>query len=403
MRSSTLVAVAAADAERRLKEMRSARDAVTTNLLDLEADPTYSLLKAGDGLSGATAAKAKPALARVEELWRGLQLLDALIDEADVIRGTGKIDPISAKRLLEMMNGESIALPAQAVPLAQRSLTGATVVGRSVTPNALLEGMEEAFNALRDVIAEVQAAWDDLLPRAERAMAEADRLNALVPGHRGIADVRLKMRTLSGRLTDDPLGAAADMARAEASLAAVDQAVKDRAATQQQLVERFRLARTDLDELVRLIDAGRTALGRCRDEIAGPVGLYEPLDPAVLTGDRGLEPWLGRLQGLLDSGEIGKAARGYESWRRLADQTLATARKVADANARATRRRHELRGLMRAAQAKAGGLGRAEDSAVTELARRAREALTTPCDLAAAESAVEAYLAELRRQGGRTI
>jgi len=52
--------------------------------------------------------------------------------------------------------------------------------------------------------------------------------------------------------------------------------------------------------------------------------------------------------------------------------------------------------LLRAARVKAGAMGRAEDLRVTELAARAMRSLAVPCDLPAAESAVEAFLEELR-------
>jgi hypothetical protein len=86
---------------------------------------------------------------------------------------------------------------------------------------------------------------------------------------------------------------------------------------------------------------------------------------------------------------------------------MVVARQVAEVNARPWRRHRELQGLLRAARVKAGAMGRAEDLRITELAARAMRSrggpshppprsLAVPCDLPAAESAVEAFLEELR-------
>jgi hypothetical protein len=400
MRSSTLAPGPVADAERRLRELRAARDAVTTNLLDLEADGSYALLKAGNGLSGTTAERARPALARVEELWRGLQLLDDLIDRVDAFRGTGRLDDRKARELLALLDGPSITLPPESVPLSERSLTGASSVGRATTAQALLTGMEEAFTELRDVVAAVDQAWRDLLPRVDRATAEAERLAAELPGHRGVAAVRSTLTTVAAELSDDPLGVAGQVEVAEASLAAIEQAAREVRQRREQLAADLAVARRDLDTLVATIDAGRTAFDESRHAVADPTGLYDPLDPTVLVGERGLDPWLTRLDALHREGQVDKALRGLTRWRAVADDTAATARQVAEANARPARRRRELRGLLRAAQAKAGAEGRAEDPGLAEVGRRAHAAIDVPCRLADAEQLVRQYLAELRRVRG---
>jgi hypothetical protein len=396
MRSSAL-AGPIAEAERRLAELHAARNAIATNLLDLEADGAYGLLKAGDGLSGITATKARPALGRVDELWRGLQLLDDLIERADTLRGVGKLNDRHAENLLELLNGESIVLPIEAVPLAKRTLTGSSSVKPTSTAAELLDGMEEAFNELRDVVAAVDKAWRDLLPRVERATADAARLAGEMPGHRGLTAVRSKLQTLASRLADDPLGVAADVESAEGTLAALDRAAQERRQLADQVVNDLARAASDLDVIVADLHAGRDALAQTRREVANPTGIYNPIDPTIVTGERGLGPWLARLEALQSAGKVDKAYRGLQGWRALADKTAATVRQVAEANAKPARRRRELRGLMRAAQAKAGAEGRAEDKALDELARQARDALNVPCDLATAEQVVRRYLAELRR------
>ena len=94
---------------------------------------------------------------------------------------------------------------------------------------------------------------------------------------------------------------------------------------------------------------------------------------------------------------MSRAGAGLERWRSLAEQTVAVARQVAEANARPWRRRQELQGLLRATRVKAGAMGRAEDPLVSDLAGQAARSLAVPCDLPAAESAIEALLEGLRQ------
>ena len=88
------------------------------------------------------------------------------------------------------------------------------------------------------------------------------------------------------------------------------------------------------------------------------------VDPDVLSRGPGLRPWLARLERLVSEGDVSRAGAGLERWRSLAEQTVAVARQVAEANALPWRRRRELQGLLRATRVKAGAVGRAEDPGV---------------------------------------
>ncbi len=67
--------------------------------------------------------------------------------------------------------------------------------------------------------------------------------------------------------------------------------------------------------------------------------------------------------------------------------------------------RNELRGLLDAYRAKAGGLGAAENTELSQRYQQARDLLwSAPCDLAAATAAVNGYqqaVLHLRRSGDR--
>ena len=371
--------------DRRLHALRAAQEAATTSLLELEAEDAYQQL-ARRGLSGTTAAKARPALARVAELRPGLALLDQLIEWAGGLRTSTSMDDHRATELVSMLNSPTLVLPD---PAAGRP--GAT---RTTAPQDLLDDIEAAVAPLRSVVTAVDAAWKELPPRLERATAEADRLALELPAFRSVAAARSTLADVAARIATDPLGAADDLDRVQRDLADA-QATRSGVA---RLGPDLRAATATVAEIEALIDEGHTALARSLAETREPWGLLDPLDREVLTGERGLRPWLGRLERLVTEGRVDLAEKGLASWRALADQTLHAARQVAAANVRPTARREELQGLLGAALVKARASGRADDPRVTQLADEAQRALLVLCDVDLAENKVDAFIDALRRR-----
>jgi hypothetical protein len=382
--------------DRQLRDLRTELEALATEARDLEADATYALL-ASDRLTGVTAEQARPALAEMEQLWRGVSLLHDHLSQIEAPLKQTYVDDRDAAELMVRLNGPNIVLAAEprsaedghapshlASPTFSRS--------RTLTPSALLATLASALTLARQVVAEVDAAWRELLPRLDRMTTEAHHLAAELPDNRPLAAAVAALETLPDRIMDDPLGAADELTRMESTLASV---ATDRAELAR-LSEGVAGATRTLAELEALLAEGRDAFDRSRAEIASPEGLLAPVDPEVLHNEPGLRPWLARLERLVSEGDVSRAGAGLARWRALADQTLVVARQVAEANARPRRRRRELQGLLRAVRVKAGALGRAEDPLVTELAERAMRLLDVPCDLPAAETAVEELLEGLR-------
>lgn len=366
--------------DRRLHGLRTAHEAVATSIHDLEAEGTYALLTAGDRVSGTTASKARPALERVAGLRRGLEELDHMLEQVSVLRGTGIVDDHQAAELFALLNSPSILFP--------------TEPRRAVTPEALLTEIDQAFTPLREVVAEVDTAWRQFLPRLERVSEEADRLAAGLPGFRSVAAARTTLTALPDRVIDDPLGASEELARVETALAgAVDAGSKVAA-----MRTRLAAAAATIEELEATLASGHQALARTRALIVEPEGLLDPVDPEAVTGERGLRPWLARLERLVGEGEVPLVEKGLESWTATAERTLDAARQIAEANARPLQRRQELANLLRAARVKAGASGRSEDPWMAEVFDRAEQALhAVPCCLVTATSQVDVYLEELRR------
>ncbi|MGH9213109.1 MAG: hypothetical protein ACRD2C_20925 [Acidimicrobiales bacterium] len=383
--------------DRNLRDLQTELQALVTESRDLEADATYALL-AGDRLTGVTAERARPALTEVEHLWRGVSLLDDLLSQTRAWLNQPYVDDRDAPELMVRLNGPSIALVAEP-PVAgdgharPQLASPASSRSRTLTPKALLTTLASALTAAHQVVDEVDAAWRELLPRLDRMSTEAHHLAAELPGYRPLAAAVAALETLPHRIMEDPLGAADELTQMESTLARVAVARAEIARLSEEVAGATRM----LAGLEGLLAEGRDAFDHSRAEIASPEGLLAPVDPAVLHDQPGLRPWLARLERLVAEGDVARAGAGLARWRALADETLAVARQVAEANARPRRRRRELQGLLRAVRVKAGALGRAEDTLVTELADRAMRLLDVPCDLPAAETAVEKFLEGLRQ------
>jgi hypothetical protein len=391
-RTFQAVSPAAYVLDRRLHELRAARQAADATFAELEAEDTYAFLTGGGGLTGTTESRVRPALDRVAELREALDRLDELLDQVRDLRDAGHVDDRRATDLVALLNSPSIVVPPPSAG-SGAGLGAPLPDARAHTAQEVLAQVDAAVERVRAVLAEVDAAWSEFLPRLEKAIAEGERLAGVLPGYAALAEARALLTVLPEIVVEDPLGASDELARVEAALADVER-VRDQVG---RLREVLAEAGETVTELESLIAEGRHALDRSRIEIADPRDLLAPIDPVVVTGERGLRPWLARLDRLVGEGDVELAARGLERWRAFADQTRGAARQVAEANARPSLRRRELQGLLRAARVKAGASGRAEDMTLTELAARADRALDAPCDLVDAQAHLDAYMDELRR------
>jgi hypothetical protein len=364
--------------DRRLLELRSEHEVHTTRLAELEADPTYRRLVDGHGMTGTTAERVLPAMAKVSGLRPALDTLGQLVERVGAARGWGTLDDAVATALFAQLNAPTLAFAAEP---------------QGVTPHRLLTLVDEATAALQAVVADATRVWAEIDGRLADARAEAGRLASTLPGFPIVVAAREALEGLAERAERDPLGAVDDLTTVESALATAAGAGDEIDRLHDQMV----IATRTMEELETLVGEGRNGLALARAELSTPDGLLDPVDPQVLTGERGLRPWLGRLEALVAKSELALAAKGLESWSALADKTLATARQVAEANSRPPKRRRELRSLLRAARVKAGASGRAEDPVMEQLYRRAEAALAVPCCLATAEAEVEAFMVELRR------
>ena len=187
---------------------------IDQNLVDLTSEPVFGLV-AQAPFEGATRDRVGPALAGVEELFTCRRLLEDVIDQARSIRAT--VTPLRRGHRLvqveQLLAGPSIALPPQPTDAASRGLLDPDEIVAQATPAQVLESMVAAYDRVRAVVTEIDAAWADLTPRVDAADASVRDLepaahSAGAAGQALFAQVSAAIEAARHLVAADPLGAA---------------------------------------------------------------------------------------------------------------------------------------------------------------------------------------------------
>jgi len=355
-------------------------------LYQIDSSPELALVRDRDQLRGRSATVAAEAAGLVDGLWTRYPVLSEAGErlEAAMTRG-------DRQELGDLLHGRGVTLP-------DGTATGAA---------ALLRSLEGDAERASDAMAQLGNAWRSALPRLDalraRLTATAGAADTLgMPGDPELAAARTVVDDVTAQASSDPLGAELD--DAERIVQRVEERLSELARTRAGIGSDLDAAVARLEELAQLMTAGSGARHAAEERIVDPGGLAAPLDPAELdTGDRALRPWLARIRAQAAAGAWPAAAKGLEQWKEEAGALHARANAVAEANRAPLERRNDLRGLLDAFRAKAAALGLAEDAALTERYRSAREALYAyRCDVRRAETLVQDYgrAIELPPSGG---
>ena len=205
------------DIDRSLTAWKARLQRIDDNLVALETNPSCMLLeRAGEsGLEGATQARVVPALAAMRELFAQRSLLDDVLDRAAGLRKSlNRVWPGDSLQEIErLLLGPSIALPPVETPIARRGLLDTAETTSIISPDQLLGAMVASFEQARDAVAAVDEAWARLTPEAERAAAEATRLQQVAAGlgqdaSAPLGAIRAQLEAVRAQIARDPLGAA---------------------------------------------------------------------------------------------------------------------------------------------------------------------------------------------------
>lgn len=380
-----------------LARLRSGAADLAGALLELDAANQRQL---GGPLAprGRTAAVAADVAARLAWLWDAYRELNGMLAAADAVRGEGtRLGGRRAERLQALLTRELMT----GTPTTGTPTTGTPASGppTPAAPEALLDRATRTVDELRARLAEVAAAQAEqhavlgpvareltrLTATAQRlAVTDCPELDA------ALAAVAAARTAVVADPLDVPPGL---LTAATASVPAAATLLATLAHAFDHLDSELAAAEALLARVVEVTLAGERSAREVLERVTGdPAGLRQ-LDDGWFDAPRyGLRSWLDRLSAAGAAGEWRLVAHGLPAWRRIAEETLATASAVAASNAAPVRRRDELRGLLRALRAKAGRTGLIESAELEARHERAVGALgTAPIDLDAAEALVRAY------------
>lgn len=362
-----------------LEHHEAALASLRAGLVDLESSPSY-LMVTNDELGPETQTKIGRATDGADELWPLINAADSALDHMRT-----HVDQNGAKGRHGTELRRLLSEPWITVETSPRPYTIAEI----------LQHYRTRYDTIRGVVTKINELWLSILPRIDAARATLDRLDDEVE-ELGIPEpligrARALAADLEERLVTDPLGVVeGDGPQLDGQVAvAVEQVAALRTghdnldadlSSTEQLLATLRVLRAQAE----------AAASESRVKVVDPEGLVTVPTPAVLDGENGLAERLDELFSTVSSASWAKRRALLDAWLTTARKLERQLERAVAANRRPLVQREELRGRLRAYQAKMAAVGKAEDLDLTEIVDVARsELFTAPTELDAAESAIE--------------
>lgn len=381
--------------DRRLERLKGEREQITQVLLELEAHQGYQLLK-GTRLTGATERRWIDINGRMATLWKLFDAHGKVLGEAQELRARHtKPGQVQLAELTRLLTGTSVELSSGEIPLEERTLLGPT--GEWLTLEAVVRRMTPLYEETAGMVASTDEIWSALLTR----LGEVEEIARAVEALHGSLAIREPdfdriaglLATVGDTARSDPLslssGGRADTSR-------IDEIGRDLAALRGRLEDAVRI-RDEHDERARgvaaaieLVETAEYEAAQARETVLAKIA--SPSLPDLPALSASLRDRLAALEGLRRDGRWLELATRAAELERTVAAALDQARETKGLITGLLDRREELRGRLDAYKAKAGRLGLAEDTALTELHQRAYDLLwTSPCDLRGATVTLADY------------
>lgn len=381
--------------DRTLERLKDERERITQLLLELERHQGYQLLK-GTPLTGATASRWTDINGRMATLWKLFDAHGKVLGEAEELRARhNKPNQAHLAELTRLLTGFSVELESENVPIEKRSLLDPT--GEWLSLDGVVKRMNPIYEETTGLVASVHEIWSALLTRlgeVEDTARAVESLHASLgirePEFDQVAQALARVRDAA---RSDPLslssGGKADTSRIEvirAELATLRGRLEDALRIRDEHEERARGIAT----MIELVEAAEHEAVTARDTILAKIA--SPALPDLPARSAALRDRLAALKGLRGEGRWLELATRAAELEQAAAGALDQTRETTGLITGLLDRRDELRGRLDAYKAKAGRLGLAEDTALTEIHQRARDLLwTSPCDLRGATVALADY------------
>jgi hypothetical protein len=386
------------------------RDTIQANILELDGSFGKRLL-AGATLTGQSGDSWEKTSAALAGLWDTFTAYSAVIDRAsEILNQPGRIQAARVSEAVSMLTGLSVRLTRAVAPLSQRELTSGGQT--QLTLQATVREMRSSFSEVAAVLTAAENVWNEISDGIRQITSDLEVAKRQLPGldlaelAGALTQAENSLRELREQLNSDPLtfwtGGQVDTSKlnrvrqeAAAAVAGVNELARVRTDADRRLAE----IAASIAEAQQAWQDATIARERATARVATPPG--NPL-PDV--------SWLvRRTSGLSEMKNAGRWTRLASELDAIDKQAANVIRRCREAEQAATgllEQRDQLRGLLDAYRAKAGGIGAAENSELDQRYQQAKDLLwTAPCDLAAATAAVNGYqqaILQLRRSGDRS-
>jgi hypothetical protein len=347
------------------------------NLLALEDEPARKLLEGEPGtppsVDGVTLARATPVLADLRALFEQRSLLNDTLTQASELRK--KVSrflpsPHVHAELERLLLGSSIKVPEEQGSLAHRQLLSGVEHDATITPERLLAAMTNGYERCRDLIDDVESAWqhvDSEIDTAQRRLGdlqERGRALNLAPSEQ-FTTIRTTIDGLRLRAIRDPLGARADVTSTVTPAidhlsADLDALAHERESASAHLVRAELLVRNLRDAYMRSVEQ----FDRRRAAIDDGPGYTTPPEPELVGG---LLAWLETLRDAIQRSRWHGAYIGLGRWQAAATECLSSIRTAHAANSALLAARDDLLGRVDALRARYPALDRQAREAETLL------------------------------------
>jgi hypothetical protein len=321
----------------------------------LQGEPPYPRLEFGT----ATENLVRPALLRMQSVWRGFGLLNDNIERAQICRGTGQRWMLHEKLVKEvdyLLNGASISLD-ENVPLSGAEQEGLLRPTETLlTASQMLRLLTTEFEEVEQVVTTVDYLWSHLPAQVSLAEEQLGSLSKHFPQlsaaeGESISSLEKRLKELKELITWDPVAVQiALQSEVKGDLDRLHDLADKLAGEQSQTKAELRRTRRALE----LLKATRNRVQAVHIKAQGKVSLVDGLaEPLAMSKIEDVGAWIDTLEKHLAQGREQSVTVGVQKCSAVLTKLLENERRSFAANKAPVERRQELKGLLTALKAKA--------------------------------------------------
>lgn len=357
----------------------------------------------------------QPDLDGLLELWGNrilvIQQIDAAQAEYDKLGAWEALPPARklitsspdadqvGRKIKQILEGESVQLPATITPRAQRKFASPAAVISRVTPEVYWHAVEEAYNELNVIVTriiQVQDRWLVPLGDANTNFTTLQKLAAeLGVDEPALTNAAQRIQSLRAKVNDDPLsfynddGSLIDMPDSDNIVSLLDASLKKLQtlkAQKEKLAENITAGKLRLQQLLALRVSLQESWRRVRERICKPDAVAPDDDSAV----NRLSTRFEGIEGAALNGNWQSAVKALLLWEPQVDVYASYLQTAIEQNQALLDKRLELRSSLRALQAMATANMVSENPEVAGIALPVHSMLfTNPTDLSHSEQLID--------------